>query len=178
MSARSSNLTRSPRFRGAGFLLVALVALAGCESSATEPELQPVDETDYAFVLFGEAGMALEGMLGTQSAKPFDGSTAGLERLPEGLKLTAEQRSAIAALRAAFMESQRDRLQALRATLERARLAREAGDSKEEIRAIRMEAITIARSMRGSVQVLHANIRNILTPEQRAWLRANAPSGS
>jgi Spy/CpxP family protein refolding chaperone len=157
---------------------LALVALAGCKSSATEPELQPLDETDYAFVLFGEAGMALEGMLGSQSAKPFDGSTAGVERLPADLRLTEAQRTAIAALRAEFREVNRDRIAALRATLERARDARAEGDSQEEIRAIRMEAMAIARSMRGAVLLLHVNIRNILTPEQRAWLRANAPSGS
>jgi Spy/CpxP family protein refolding chaperone len=165
-----------PSLAARASLLAAVLVLAACEGSVVEPELQPVDEFDYALVLFGEAGMAMEGVFGAQPPRPFDGRTAGLARLPDELKLTQAQSAAIAALRNQFRDAHASQLASLRTTLERARAAREAGDSMAEVRAIRMDAMRIARSLQPAVRALHAAIlRDVLTAEQREWLRANPP---
>ena len=59
--------------------------------------------------------------------------------------------------------------------MEEARAARAAGETREEIRAIRVEARPIAESLRPAVQALHESVKALLTSEQRAWLEANRP---
>ena len=83
-------------------------------------------EDDYALVMFGEIGAALEGTLGTQpSTQPVDGRS-WFGRLPDSLALTATQRTAILSLRASFRQNNAAALDSLRTIFLKARDARRA----------------------------------------------------
>ncbi len=156
----------------AGGLLVAATMLAGC-NDATGPTTS-ADDTDYALVAYGEAGAALEGTLGPQGPRPFDGRT-GARQLPVELQLTAEQRAAIEALRADFRADHQAELDALKALFDQARAAREAGATREEVHAILIAGRPIFEALRADVRALHLAILALLTDAQRAWLESHRP---
>lgn len=148
-------------------VLAATLMLGACDESPVEPTGPQAD--DYALLMFGEAADALEGAMGPQGARPFDGRSI-LARLPDSLALTDEQLAEIEALRAEFRAEHQTQIEALRAIFEEARDAREAGASREEVRAILMEGRDIAIALRFPVWQLHEAIRAVLTEEQRFWL--------
>lgn len=155
--------------------LAATLTLAACDlgPTAAAPSAQFAD--DYALVMFGEPGTALEGTMGPQGGpRPFDGRT-GRPALPEELKLSEEQKAEMQALREAFRAEHAEQLDALKAIFEEARAARQAGASRDEVRAILMQGREIAFSLRPAVHELHLALRAVLTDAQRAWLEANRP---
>lgn len=150
------------------------LALGACTESATAPR-SSVLEQDYALVMFGEMGQALEGTMGPQdSTRPFDGRS-GRPALPDSLKLTDEQKAEIQALREAFQVAHADEIAALKAIFEEARAARASGATHEEIRAILVEGRPIAEALRPAVFELHHQILNVMTEAQRAWLFQHRP---
>jgi Spy/CpxP family protein refolding chaperone len=157
-----------------GAALAATTILIGC-SESTAPTTVTADESDYALYTFGTDGAALEGTLGNQGPRPFDGRTGGFGRLPGELQLTEEQRAEIAGLREAFRTAHQSELDALKAIFDQARAARESGATREEIRAILETGKPIADALRPAVRQLHEDILNVLTEEQRAWIRAHRP---
>jgi Spy/CpxP family protein refolding chaperone len=149
--------------------LAATLLLAACDKSPTGITAAS-DTDDYALLMFGESGSALEGTMGPAPVgEPFDGASA-YHRLPDRLALTPEQADSIRALRQAFKDAHADELAALREIFLRARAAREAGASREEVHAILMEGRDIARALRPFVIQLRADIWDVLTPAQREWL--------
>lgn len=162
-------------FRRLMFPALALAfAVVACGESPTGTAATRESE-DYALVMFGEAGAALEGTLGAQSGDhPFDGRTRWA-RLPDSLQLTEEQRAEMHALREAFRVEHEEELAALREIFREARAAWRAGASRLEVRAILAEARPIVEALRPAVQALHEALRAVLTDEQRAWLAANRP---
>lgn len=145
------------------------LTLAACTESATAPGTSALEQ-DYALLVFGETGQALEGTMGPQdSTRPFDGRS-GRPPLPDSLKLTDEQKAEIQALRDAFKVAHADELAALKAIFEEARAARADGASPDEIRAILAEGRPIAEALRPAVRELHFQILNVMTEAQRAWL--------
>lgn len=153
--------------------LAATVLLSACELTPTGPTAAFND--DYALIVFGEAGSALEGMMGPQGgSRPFDGRTAR-PQLPDSLALSATQLEAIAALREAFRTEHAEELAALKAIFERARAARQSGATQEAVRAILVTGRPIHEALRPDVQALHEAIRAVFTDAQRAWLEANRP---
>jgi Spy/CpxP family protein refolding chaperone len=159
------------RLTQAAMLVVAAAAFAACSND--EPvSPQPAIDDDFALVMFGESGAALESSLGPQGGRPFDGRTAG-PPLPDELALTDEQRAEIAALRAAFRTEHQTDLDALRAIFEEARAARAAGATRDEVHAILEGGRDIAGGLREDVQALHAAIRDVFTADQLAWIEAN-----
>lgn len=156
-------------------VFIGTLALGACDESPVEPTGPQAD--DYALLMFGEAGSALEGSMGQQDAeRPFDGRTL-FRRLPVELALSAEQLEAIEALRVAFRAEHQAQVDALQAVFAEARAAREAGASREEIRAILMEGRDLAMALRFPVWQLHEAIREVLTEEQRFWLDTHRPRG-
>jgi Spy/CpxP family protein refolding chaperone len=149
--------------------LIAAVALgvAACESNPADPSTL---DADYALVLFGNAGGALETTLGPQGPHAFDGRSRGPSRLPAELALTSQQITQIRALRDAFQAANASKLAALKGVMEKAKAARGAGKTREELRAILVEARPIAESLRAAVEALHDSIEAVLTADQRAWL--------
>lgn len=162
-------------FRRLLFPALALTfAVAACGEAPTGTSAE-LESGDYALVMFGEEGAALEGTMGAQSGeRPFDGRT-GWARLPDSLQLTDEQRAEMHALREAFRLEHAEALDALREIFQEARAARRAGASRREIRAILAEGRTIVEALRPDVRALHEALRAVLTDAQRAWLAANRP---
>lgn len=154
--------------------LAATVALTACELTPTGPTAGAVDD-DYALVIFGDAGAALEGTMGPQDGpRPFDGRT-GRPELPDSLKPTTAQLDSIAVLREAFKTAHAEELAALKAIFDEARAARQGGATREEVRAILAEGRAIHEALRPDVQALHEAIRAVFTDAQRAWLAAHRP---
>jgi Spy/CpxP family protein refolding chaperone len=154
-------------------VLISFMALVmGCVTP-TEP-ISPAE--DYSLVVFGETGAALEGTLGEQHrTHPVDGRTAGFNRLPDSLKVTEAQVTAIKALRDQFRQTHQEQLVALRAVFVQARNARRGGATREEVRAILLEARPITEALREPTRRLHIAIFAVLTPAQRNWLITNRP---
>lgn len=151
--------------------LMAAFVLAACTES---PTAATALTDDYALVMFGDAGAALEGTMGPQDSAPFDGRT---ERpiFPDSLRLTDEQRAEMLALRMAFRAEHEPQLDSLRMIFQQARLAHLDGASREELRAILATARPIAEALRPEVRALHVALRAVLTDAQRAWLDAHRP---
>ena len=153
-------------------VLAVSFTLAACESTTAPNQIA---SEDYALVMFGESGSSLEGTMGPQDgAQPFDGRSHG-PRLPDSLALTQTQKDSIQALRTAFRTENAAALDSLKAIFERAREARRAGATREEVRAILVTGRPIGEALRPKVQALHEAIKAVLTDAQRAWLAANRP---
>ncbi len=151
--------------------LTATLALAACGESPTG---LTAFSDDFALVMFGEPGAALEGTMGPQGPQPFDGRSRG-PVLPDSLALSDAQKAQMLALRTAFRTEHQAQLDSLRTVFQQARQARQAGASREEVRAILQTGRPIAEALRPDVQALHEALRAVLTDAQRAWLDANRP---
>lgn len=149
--------------------LAAALVLAACGESPTGATTLT---DDFALVMFGDAGSALEGTMGPQAGVPFDGRTRR-PAFPDSLQLTDEQRAEMLALRMAFRAEHEAELDALRDIFQQARLARLEGATREEIRAILETGRPIAEALRPDVLALHDALRAVLTDAQRAWLDAH-----
>jgi hypothetical protein len=157
-----------------GAAATTMFALAACSNDATDPQDSAIVATDYSLVMFGSAGAALEGTLGPQGGRPFDGRT-GAPPFPDSLKLSDEQKAEIEALRTAFRTEHQTELDQLRAIFDEARDARDGGATREEVRAILEDGHSIGEALRDDVQALHAAIRDVFTDEQIAWLESHRP---
>ena len=147
------------------FGLSLLLTLAACNQDTAAPE--PFDTAT-----FGEA---------TDLA--FDASFAGdprvrfipvVFRLPDHLKLSAEQHATIRTLLEQFANDTRADHDALAAILSQARAARQAGKTAEEIRAILQQGEPIRQRLIAAEQKLRADLLAVLTPEQRAWVESQS----
>jgi hypothetical protein len=78
-------------------------------------------------------------------------------------------------LRDAFAAANAAALAQLKAVFEEARAAKQAGKTREEVRAILVKARPIAEGLRPAVKALHEAVWNVHTAEQKAWLIANRP---
>lgn len=147
--------------------LAAALVVGACAESPTAAVSSP---DDYALVVFGETGSALEGTMGDQPAsRPFDGRS-GRRGFPPGLELSEEQIAEMRALRQAFRSEHAETLDALRAIFEEARAAHQAGATREEVRAILETARPLVEQLRPHVRALHDALRAVLTDAQREWL--------
>lgn len=152
-----------------GAVAAAGLVLAACSDSATQPS---GSADDYSLVMFGGSGSALEGTMGPQGPRPFDGRS-GVPHLPDSLALTADQQAQIKALRDAFIAAHQTQIDALHAIFEEAHTARENGATRDEVRAILEGGRTIGEALRPDVEALHTAIQNVLTAEQKAWLESH-----
>ncbi|HEX6053784.1 MAG TPA: Spy/CpxP family protein refolding chaperone [Gemmatimonadaceae bacterium] len=110
------------------------------------------------------------------SAAAFtDAAGIGGSRFPDDLRLTAQQKAAIAALHDAFMKATAADVAALRAIERQAREARAEGKSREEIRAILARALPIRERLDAAFKQLQADVWAVYTPEQRAWIESHRP---
>jgi Spy/CpxP family protein refolding chaperone len=169
----------------AGFAL----AVAACNES-TAPNLdESIDLVDPVVVTFAATQGLPGGPIGEKGGAPFMGGMAfgGAPRtpadgrgpgaaFPDSIKLTAEQKTQIQALVAAFAAANAADIAAMHAAHRAARDAHRAGKSREEIKAILDAAKPAADRVRTNADALRAAIGNVLTPLQRAWLDAHKPS--
>jgi Spy/CpxP family protein refolding chaperone len=153
--------------------LAASLVLAACAESPFGSTTTATE--DYALVMFGEYGSALEGTMGPETGpRPFDGRSIR-PVFPDSIALSDEQRAAMLELRIAFRAEHEEELDALRDIFQQARLARLEGATREEVRAILATGRPIAEALRPDVVALHEALRALLTDEQRAWLAAHRP---
>lgn len=144
------------------FALALTALLAGCSTDLGAPAI--FDEPIALVPEFAES-----------MASAVDGGGIGASRLPDHLKLTTEQKAAIAALHEAFRAATAADVAALRALEEEARAAAKAGKGREEVRAILARAEPIIRRLTEAFFKLQEDILQVYTPEQRAWIEANRP---
>lgn len=151
------------------FLAVAAIGLAGLAACSTET----VAPDDLA-LMDGDAIDLVPDYV-VSSAAEIDGAGIGGARLPDELKLTADQKAAIAALHEAFMQENADEVAALRALEKQIRELRRSGASREEIRPLLAEARGIVAGLAEEFAALQEAIWAIYTPEQRAWIESHKP---
>ena len=145
-------------------LLGTVVALAACDSSS------PVSPaTDVADVVDLVPDYAVS------EAASMDAAGIGAAQLPEHLRLTVEQKAAIAALHDAFAKATAADVAARRAIEQEARAAIKAGKSREEVRAILAKAEPIRVRLDAAFTKLRADIWAIYTPDQKAWIESHRP---
>lgn len=145
-------------------LLGTLAALAACDSSSS---VSPT--TDRADVVDLVPDYALSG------AASMDAAGIGAAQLPENLRLTVEQKAAIAALHDAFAKATAADVAALRAIEQEARAAIKAGKSRDDVRAILAKADPIRARLDAAFRKLQADVWAIYTPEQKAWIESHRP---
>lgn len=153
--------------RRQSFLAVAafgLVSLAACSTEPVAPDALLPDDAidlvpDYAI----------------SSAAVVDGGGIGGARLPDELRLSAEQKAEIAALHEAFRASHEDEVEALREIERQLRALRRSGGSREAVRDLLADARAIRDALAADFAALQDAIWAVYTPEQRAWIEANKP---
>ena len=165
---RSHRLTRTIP------VLAATLLLGACDMLPTGSNEVALAE-DYALVMFGEPGASLEGTLGPQSPRHSTDGRSGRAPLPDSLALTQVQKDSIDVLKAAFKTANAESLAQLKAIFDEAKAARQAGKTRDEVHAILATARPIRDALKPAVEALHAAIRAVFTPAQRAWLEANRP---
>jgi Spy/CpxP family protein refolding chaperone len=145
------------------FALVAAFALAACSGDTTSP----ADDTAIEQSISGMDVSAASGASALQYRDRLFGS------LPEELRLTDAQRAQIRALVDAFESATRDDRRALGAILADIRKAIHDGKGRDEVRRILHRAEPIHDRLAAAHRKLIADIDAVLTPEQRAWIRAH-----
>ncbi len=105
-----------------------------------------------------------------------EGASAGmfLQRAPEAVRLSAEQRRAIREINEAFRAANQADFRALEAITRSAIAARRAGATPAELRAILEDARPIRERLGPAFQELRREIHAVLTEAQREWLKNNA----
>ncbi len=145
-------------FRRLVALLAVPFAVSACDSPPTASA--PSDEASFEAVL-ETAG---------------EGASAGmyLERAPEAVRLTPEQRKAIREINQAFRAANQADLRTLEGLTRAALAARRNGASPAEIRAILEEGRDARERLVPAFQELHRQIRAVLTDAQLKWLKDNS----
>jgi Spy/CpxP family protein refolding chaperone len=148
-------------------LFSAVVLLAACDRSLpVSPTTATSDASDVVDLVPDYA---------VSAAASVDAAGIGAAQLPDALRLTVEQKAAIAALHEAFMKATAADVAALRAIEQEAKAAIKAGESREEVRAILANAAPIRERLDGAFRKLQADIWAVYTPEQRAWIESHRP---
>ena len=144
-----------------------IAALGACDRSTTpvSPATTPDDVVD------------LVPDYAVSPAASIDPAGIGGSLLPDALRLTAEQKAAIAALHEAFMKSAAGDIAALWAIEKEAKAAIRAGESRAEVRVILAKGTPIVTRLDAAFKKLQADIWAVYTLEQRAWIEAHRPRG-
>ena len=154
--------------RGRFVMLFGAVALlAACDNSEPVSPTTPNDADADVVDLVPDYAVS--------PAASVDAAGVGAAQLPEELRLTVEQKAAIAALHDAFMKATATDIAALRAIEQEAHAAIRAGKPRAEVRAILVKAAPILVRLDVAFRKLQADIWAVYTPEQRAWIEAHRP---
>jgi Spy/CpxP family protein refolding chaperone len=145
-------------------VLGTVVALSACDTSSS---VSPA--TDRADVVDLVPDYALS------EAASMDAAGIGAAQLPENLRLTVEQKAAIAALHEAFAKGTAADVVALRTIEREARAAISAGNTRDDIRAILAKADPIRARLAAAFKKLQADIWAVYTAEQQAWIESHRP---
>src|SRR5215207_4928183 len=142
----------------------ALAVLAACGQS--DP-VEPASSTTEVVDLIPDYAIS--------PAASVDAAGIGAAQFPENLRLTVEQKAAIAALHSAFMTATAPDVAALRAIEQELKAAIAAGKPRDEVRAILEKAAPIRARLDAAFEQLRAGIWAVYTAEQRAWIESHRP---
>lgn len=155
--------------RRLAWTVAAALALTACSGDTTSPDID-----DLTPLGAGTFGTALTTAGGYEAGVYQDRL---INALPDELKLTDAQKSAIKSLVEAFQQATRADREALRAILREAHQAIEAKKPRSEVQAILAKGLPIAARLAQAEAKLKSDIDALLTPEQRAWIEAHSPRG-
>jgi len=144
-------------------LLGAIAVLGACDKSTTP--VSPATTADDVVDLIPDYAVS--------PAASIDAAGIGGSLLPDALRLTAEQKAAIAALHDAFMKAAAADVAALQAIEKEAKAAIRAGKTRDEVRAILAKADPVRARLDAAFKKLQADIWAVYTPEQKAWIDAH-----
>jgi len=147
------------------FALATLGALTACNRDAAAPN----NELDLvaSFALNGGFAYGVAGGLPGRGLPELH----RLDALPDTLKLTAAQESAINALLEAFQTRYQTQLDALNAIHEQAHTARANGATRDEVHAILVAGDSIRDQLMAPLAQLRDDINAVLTDAQKTWLQ-------
>jgi Spy/CpxP family protein refolding chaperone len=150
------------------FLALGIVAaaLGGCAREIAAPE----DQSPLSSAAASDAAGGLD-----RPGHPGLALVPGLNRLPDNLKLTADQLAKIAQLTARFQAATKEDAGVVRAVAVAVAEAIKAGKSRADIRQIMERGAAAAERLATANRGYHSALLEILTREQRAWLEANRP---
>lgn len=155
-------------------VLIAAAAMAGCANDMTAPAVPPQPSSSLSAV--------------TDSAGPWRFGRHGAmgwfmaRRLPANLQLTTAQRAQIKTLMTSFRTAHQSELTAMRtsmrAAMQQARAARASGQqlSLDQRRAMFQQNAPVRQRLMSAQRELAAQIQNVLTSDQRAWLASHRPA--
>lgn len=145
-------------FRRLVALLAVPLVFGACDSQPTE--VVPSEEASFEAVL--------------ETAGEGASAAMYLERAPEAVRLTPEQRRAIREINEAFRAANQADIRALEGITRAAITARRNGASPAEVRAILEEGRAVRERLVPAFQELHRQIRAVLTEAQLKWLKDNS----
>lgn len=148
-------------------LFVAAAFVAACDNSATGPNANE----DAVLVRF-DAQNTLDSVSMVPRGPAFD--NAGM---PDSLKLTDAQKTAIKALHDAFAAAHKTQFDQLKAIHDEAAAAIKAGKTRAEVRIILEKGRPIMESMRADFEALRIAVAQVLTPAQLVWAVAHMRMG-
>jgi Spy/CpxP family protein refolding chaperone len=154
------------RFRILTLALGGAVVMSACGGDVSSP-LAAVTDRGGAIDLMPDFEIS--------AASVMDGGGVGASMLPDSLQLTADQKAQIQALHEAFKAANQAEMDALRAIEAEARAARQAGKTREDVRAIMAKAAPILDRLHLAFARLQLAILAIYTPAQRAWVASHQP---
>ena len=179
-------------------LAAGALVIAACDSSkATAPDATldaQFDAIDPVVTIFNASYGLPDGPFALAGAMPFMGNFAmpggaSIQRppsfgpganagapMPDSIKLTAAQKTQIQTLVNNFQTANKADIDAMAAAHAAARVAHQAGKTREEIKAILDGAKAAADRVRANGEALHTAIQAVLTPLQRAWIDSHRPT--
>jgi len=154
--------------------VVALVAacVAACANEVTAPTVQPAPENSLSTTGQGPWGFGRRGV-GMGSGILF-----ATRRLPANLQLTDAQRTRIKSLMTAYRAAHEDDLKSLAAVGKQAHAARASGQrlTADQRRALFAQTAPARQRLMAANKEIGAQIQNILTSDQKAWLASHHPT--
>jgi Spy/CpxP family protein refolding chaperone len=145
--------------RKSAVLLIAALVTASCSQDVTAPADDLASLDAGGILAYDAAGLSGPGRY-----------LSALHRLPDNLKLSADQEGKIKALLTAYQEANGADIEALAKIDAEAKAAARAGKSREEIQAILARGDAIRARLEVAEKALQTAIEAVLTAEQKAWL--------
>lgn len=145
-------------------LAAGLLVFTACSNESTSPSNVP-DGSEEAIDLVQD--------MGASTGSVVDRAGIGGSAFPDSIKLTAEQKVQIAALHEAYRAATAADLAVVLKVEAELRAARAAGKSRAEMAAILAKAAPALARLRAAFEKLQADIWNVYTPAQRAWIQSH-----
>lgn len=144
-----------------GALAAAALFVVGCDNSATSPR------SDESAVLAFDQAATTDAASGVPRGPFMD------RQLPDNIRLTDAQKTAIKKLHDDFAVAHKTQFEQLKAIHQEARAARKTGKTWTEVGAILDKGKPIMDAMKPDFEALHTAVAAILTAEQKAWFAAH-----